>query len=168
MKHFILAVLCAACSPYSISGGVKAPIAPFGPVRTDVATICVMRSTGTAKLVTFVVHDNQTLVGATKGDSYFCYEAEPGPHVIVSDTFDSVDHPGKTMLTAVPGARYWLRQDHVNSWGAVTSVLEWVDETTAASMFDGAEYRVLTDVPGHEHVPQPVPFAVASYDKRSR
>ena len=112
--------------------------------------------------MTFVVHDNQTLVGATKGDSYFCYEAEPGAHVIVSDTFDSTDHPGRTIVQIEAGARYWLNQDHANHFGSVTSILAWVDPQRAATLIQGCEYRRLTDVPGHEAVPPPVPFAVAS------
>ncbi len=148
----------AACSPYSISGPTTPP-----PVaaQADVGTICVIRSSPFARAVTFIVHDNQTLVGATKGDSYFCYEAEPGDHVIVSDTFDSTDHPGRTTVAVEAGARYWLRQDHSNSWGSVTSILAWLDPQTAASLVATCSYKRVTEVPGHEAVPPPVPFAPA-------
>jgi hypothetical protein len=163
MKALALALL-TACSPYSISGPTTPSIAAFGGARTDVGTICIIRSSPWARAVTFVVHDNQTLVGATKGDSYFCYEAEPGQHVIVSDTFDSTDKPGRTHAMIHPGGRYWLRQDHSNNFGSVTSKLEWVDGVTAGALIAGCSYRVVTTVPGHEQVPPPVPFAPAARD----
>ncbi len=155
-------VALAACSPYSISGSTTPAMAPFGPARTDVGTICVIRSSVWANAVTFIVHDNQALVGAVKGRSYFCYEAEPGEHVIVSDTFDSVDHPGRTIAMIEPGERYWLRQDHDNYFGSVTSKLEWLDLTRASQLIGDCEYRVVTAVPGHEQVPPPVPYAPAA------
>lgn len=154
-------VVLAACSPYSISGSTTPPIAPFGPSRADAGTICVVRSDAFARLVTFVVHDNQTLVGATKGQSYFCYEAEPGEHVIVSDTFDSTDVPDTTRIVVQSGARYWLRQDHANRFGSVRSILTWMDAGTATAALAGCSYRVVTAVPGHENVPPPVPYVHA-------
>jgi len=168
MKPYALVLVLAACSPYSISGGVQAPIAATGAARPDVGTVCVIRSSPFAQAVTFVVHDNQTLVGATKGHSYFCYEAEVGPHTIVSETFDSTDHPGKIQIAIDPGVRYWLYQDHENSLGSVTSKLSWIDEERAAALTKECAYRVITETPGHEHVPPPVPYALAAYDRRSR
>jgi len=163
MKPIALAfVTLAACSPYSISGPTAPAISAFGPARAEVGTICVIRSSPWARAVTFIVHDNQTLVGATKGDSYFCYEAEPGEHVIVSDTFDSVDHPGRIYAVIAPGIRYWLRQDHENHLGSVTSKLGWLDPMTANRLIAGCDYRVVSAVPGHEQVPPPVPFAPAA------
>ena len=168
MKLLALTLVCAACSPYSISGGVQAPIAATGTARPDAGTVCVIRSSPWARAVTFVVHDNQTLVGATKGRSYFCYEAEVGPHTIVSDTFDSTDHSGKIQIAIDPGVRYWLLQDHENSFGSVTSKLAWIDEELAADLVKDCAYRVITETPGHEQLPPPVPYALASYDRRSR
>ncbi len=159
MRLASCALLLAACSPYTIGHSTTPPIAAFGAARTDVGTVCVVRSSAFARAVTFIVHDNQTLVGATKDHSYFCYEAEPGEHVIVSDTFDSTDRPGRTHVMIEPGARYWLLQDHDNSWGSVTSKLEWLDIDRASEEIEGCEYRMVTEVPGHEQVPPPVPFA---------
>lgn len=153
------AAAAAACGPYSISGPTAPPIAPFGAARADAATICVIRSSPFARGVTFIVHDNLTLVGATRGDSYFCYEAEPGEHVIVSDTFDSTDRPGRTAVVVEAGARYWLRQDHSNRWGSVTSILAWLDPYAAADLVAGCTYKRVTEVPAHEAVPPAVPFA---------
>lgn len=162
MKRLAVAGLLAACSPYSISGGTTPAMQAFGPAREEVGTVCVIRSSAFARAVTFVVHDNGTLVGATKGDSYFCYEAAPGEHEVVSDTFDSTDHVGRTSVTIVAGQRYWLQQDHENTFGSITSKLAWIDENTARQLAGGAEYKVLTETPGHEQVPAPVPFAPAA------
>ncbi len=162
MRLLSCALAFSACTPYSIGHKTTPPIAAFGPARVDAGTVCVIRSSPWARGVTFIVHDNQTLVGATKGDSYFCYEAAPGEHVIVSDTFDSVDNPGRTRVTVAPGERYWLLQDHENSFGSVTSKLAWLDAERASQEIAGCDYRMVTEVPGHEHVPPPVPFAMAN------
>lgn len=159
MRLALYSLLLAACSPYSLSGATTPTIAPFGGARIDVGTICVIRSSPWAQAVPFIVHDNQALVGATMGHSYFCYEAAPGTHTIVSDTFDSTDHPGSTQMVVEAGTRYWLRQDHDNSFGSVTSKLEWLDYAHAQEAIEGCDYRVITEVPGHEHVPPPVPYA---------
>jgi hypothetical protein len=82
-----------SCSPYAVGTAAAPPLTAFGPSVDDVATICVILPSHWAHAVTFVVHDNEQLVGATKGESYFCYTAEPGSHLIVSETFDSTDHP---------------------------------------------------------------------------
>jgi len=158
MKLVGWSIVLAACTPYSISGPVTPPAAVG---HTGVATVCVVRSSPWARAVTFVVHDNQTLVGATKGDSYFCYEAAPGTHEIVSDTFDSTDHPGRTTIELAPDTRYWLLQDHDNSFGSITSRLAWLAPERGSQLVASAEYRVVTEVPGHEHVPPPIPFAPA-------
>lgn len=81
--------------------------------------------------------------------------------MIVSDTFDSTDHPGRTTIAVEAGARYWLRQDHSNSWGSVTSILAWLDPQTASALVATCSYKRVTEVPGHEAVPPPVPFAPA-------
>ena len=162
MKKLALVITMAACSPYSISGGTTPTMTAFGAARPEVGTVCVIRASTWARGVTFVVHDNGALVGATKGDSYFCYEAAPGEHEIVSDTFDSTDHPGRTSIAIAAGQRYWLQQDHENTFGSVTSKLAWLDENAARELVSDAEYKVLTDTPGHEQVPAAVPFAPAA------
>lgn len=156
-----LTLFAAACSPYTIGGATTPTMAAFGTSRTDVGTICVIRSSAFAQAVTFIVHDNQTLVGATRGQSHFCYEAAPGEHEIVSQTFDSFDHPGRTQVVIAPGQRYWLEQDHENNLGSVISILTWLHVDHARALIDGTEYRVLTEVPGHERVPAAIPFAPA-------
>jgi hypothetical protein len=138
-------------------------MAAFGPTRTDVATVCVIRPSHWAIAVTFVVHDDARLVGATRGESYFCYFAQPGEHRILSSTGDPTDRDGQATLTAVAGGRYWLHQDFDNVFGSVTSKLQWVDEARARRLLDdgACAYEVLEGVPGEERLPEAVPTAPA-------
>ena len=149
------------CSPYSIGGPRPSAVPLSGPARAEVATVCVIRSAVTAGGVTFVVHDNQQLVGATRGQSYFCYEAEPGMHELVSQTFDSTDTPGSLRLEVAAGTRYYVAQEH-EGLASLTSVLVTIDPAVALERCGSCAHRALTDVPGHEQVPPPVPFAPAA------
>ena len=161
----LLPLLIGSCSPYSLAKPASPPLQLFGPpVRTDVATLCVIRPSHTALAVTFAVHDNDQVVGATCGESYFCYQAEPGRHRIVSSTKDPVDTDGSAQLTAEAGRRYWLLQDFDNVFGAIKSKLQWVEESRARDLMDGdgAVYKVIVGVPGDEALPGAVPFARAA------
>jgi hypothetical protein len=160
MKPLVALVTIAACSPYSVAT-TPPPITAFGPAASTLGTICVIRQSVFAQAVTFAIHDNGQLVGATRGDSYFCYLAQPGAHAIVSDTGDSTDHPGTTTLDVQPNQRYWLQQDHHNSFGSITSELLWIDKSRAQELVTGCEYLVIVEAPGHEALPAPVPLAFA-------
>ena len=107
--------LCAvACSSYAIRQQPPGEVAWRPP---DAAEICVYRPHRVAMLVPAVVHDNGTLVGMTRGPSYFCYLAEPGHHTIVSRYGDDVDArvgmdaSTQTTVEAAPGERYYLHHD---------------------------------------------------------
>jgi hypothetical protein len=153
----------AGCSSYSLAAPKVPPAAAFGPARTDVATVCVIRPSHWAVAVTFVVHDDDQLVGATRGESYFCYFARPGEHRIASSTADPTDRDGHATLTAVAGGRYWLHQDFDNVFGSITDKLQWVDEARARQLLDdgSCDYKVLDGVPGEERLPGAVPIAPA-------
>jgi hypothetical protein len=155
--------LLLGCSPYSLAAPPSVPLAAFGPARTDVATVCVIRPSHWALAVTFVVRDDGQLVGATRGESYFCYFAQPGDHSIVSSTGDGVDWDGHAALTVVAGKRYWLHQDYENVVGPILDRLQRVGEARARELLDegGCEYKVLVAVPGAERLPGAVPFAPA-------
>jgi hypothetical protein len=157
------AVLFGGCSSYSLSTPQTPPVDAFGPARTDVATVCVIRPSHWAVAVTFVVHDDEQLVGATRGESYFCYFAQPGEHSILSSTGDPTDRDGRATLTAGAGRRYWLLQSYDNVFGSITDKLAWVDEASARQLLeDGAcDYRVLDGVPSEEKLSGPVPIAPA-------
>jgi hypothetical protein len=160
--------LLAACSSYTLREVDSPPLGAFGPSpRTDVATVCVIRPSHFALAVTFVVHDNGQLVGATRGESYFCYEAEPGQHDIASSTGDPIDKPGSALLAAEAGHRYWLHQDYDNVFGVIVDKLQWVDEVRARDLVrDGAcGYNVLEGVPGDEKLPANPAFARAAAGK---
>jgi hypothetical protein len=152
------------CSSYSLTELKAPPAHAFGPeVRTDVAVVCVVRPSHFAVAVTFVLHDNGQLVGATRAESYFCYEAEPGEHAIVSSTGDSIDRDGTAHLSAVAGHRYWLHQDFDNFFGVVANRLQWVSEPRWRDLVEGnaCEYKVLSGVPGNESLPDQLPLAHA-------
>ena len=158
-----------ACSSYSLAEPKAPPIAAFGPApRTDVATVCVIRPSHLAMAVTFAVHDDGRLVGATRGESWFCYFAEPGAHRIVSSTGDSTDRDGEATLAAEAGKRYWLHQDYDNVFGVIVDKLQWVDEARARDLMDQGkcDYKTLSGVPGDEVLPPPVPVAPAFVVRR--
>lgn len=159
LAHVSCMMAAVACTPYSVAHTNTPPVAAFGPSPAGVGTVCVIRPAVLAGAVTLVVHDNEQLVGATKGASYFCYVAAPGHHQLVSDTFDSTDRPGRFTLAVSAGQRYWVYQDHDNHFGSITSKLSTVDEARARDLIASCEYAVVTDVPAHEHVPAEVPFA---------
>ncbi len=153
-----------AWSSDSLTEPKTPPIAAFGPApRTDVATVCVIRPSHLAVAVTFVVPDDRQLVGATRGESWFCYFAEPGHHHIVSSTGDSTDRDGEATLVAESGKRYWLHQDYDNVLGVIVDKLQWVDEARARDLMDEGkcDYKALSGVPGDEALPPPVPLARA-------
>ncbi len=111
-----------------------------------------------APLFTTVVYDNGKLVGATRDETYFCYLAEPGKHVIVSDgTYGS----RTALLTAQAGRRYYLKQ----AWllpGVRGHALSWIDESVAQDEIQDAQYALLTEVPASEALPGSQPFAPAA------
>jgi hypothetical protein len=162
---FAVFLAAAACSSYALAEPKVPPIAAFGPgARTDVATVCVIRPSHMAVAVTFAVHDNRQLVGATRGESYFCYWAEPGRHRIVSTTGDSTDRDGDALLTAEAGKRYFLHQDYDSVFGVIVDKLQWVDEPRARELLDDGkcDYMTLSGVPGEEALPAAVPLARAA------
>ncbi|HEY1696860.1 MAG TPA: hypothetical protein VGG39_32095 [Polyangiaceae bacterium] len=154
----------SGCSPYALTEAPVPPVAAFGPApRTDVATVCVIRPSHFAVGVTFVVHDDGQLVGATRGESWFCYWAAPGRHTIVSSTGDPVDRDGAAELTAEAGRRYWLHQDYENLLGVILDRLQWVNEERARELLEDGScgYKTLAGVPGSEKLPVEVPLAAA-------
>jgi hypothetical protein len=166
MSHTLLVFVALAtlsgCSAYSLAEPKAPPVAAFGPaLRAETATVCVVRPSHFAVAVTFVVRDNGQLVGATRGESYFCYEAQPGRHAIASSTGDPIDADGEAALNAEAGKRYWLHQDYDDVLGRIVDRLAWIDETRARAMIDDCDYKTLSAVPGGEALPPPVPLAVA-------
>jgi hypothetical protein len=153
---FVPMALLIGCSSYGLSTSENPAISPFSPAA-DLAKVCVIRSGFPAPLYTTVVHDDGVLVGATRDDTYFCYLAEPGKHVIVSD---GAFGTRKANLVAQAGQRYYLKQ----SWliPAVRGhAVSWIGEGAALGEVQYAEYARLTEVPGSEALPEGIALAPA-------
>jgi hypothetical protein len=157
-----LAIL-PGCTTYTLAQPTEPPIAAFGPSSTKAATVCVVRPSHWALAATFVVHDGTQLVGATKGESYFCYLAEPGPHRIVASRGDGTDETAQIGLHAQAGRRYWLHLDFDRDFG---TQLEWVDEDRAHPLVEACDYKELVDAPDGEEAPEGVPYARAQPSPR--
>jgi hypothetical protein len=93
------------CSGYRTQRAIAAPDASFAAPAAGLATICVFRPHGLGASVVAPVSDNGAIVGATANSSYFCYQAEPGPHRILT-----ADAP-KLVLNATEGKTYYLAHD---------------------------------------------------------
>jgi hypothetical protein len=148
----------AACSSYTLAQPTEAPIAAFGQSSSKAATVCVIRPSHWHLQTTFVVRDDTQLVGATRGESYFCYLAEPGPHRILASRSDTTEEGTHIGLRAEAGHRYWLHMDFDAYLG---TTLEWVDESRARAMVEACDYKELVDAPGEEFLPEAVPYARA-------
>lgn len=171
MKHRridVLAIVATVailpcCTTYTLAQPTEPPIAAFGPSSIKAATVCVIRPSHWALATTFVVHDDTQLVGATKGESYFCYLAEPGPHRILASRGDASEDAAQIGLHAQAGHRYWLHVDFDRDFG---TQLEWLDEDTARPMVESCDYKELVDAPDGEDAPEGVPYARAQSTMR--
>jgi hypothetical protein len=152
-----LAGFCAGCSSYGVTLTEVAPSVPLG-AAAGLAKVCVVRGGAPALFYTTVVYDNAKLVGATTHGTYFCYRAEPGRHVIVSDaTFGE----RSAVLTAEAGRRYYLKQEWLVP-GVRGHALSWIDEDTARAEIEGDSYALLSEVPANEELPGAQPLAPAA------
>ena len=154
VHHILLATaaLLLACSPYRLAPAPEEPGAvtqPFTTYLDGMATVCMIRSAQIALAVTFTVHDNDLLVGATRGPTYFCYRAQPGRHRIA---ITSDDGEQRFDVLLEPRARYYLDQRLRFEFGLVVPQGDWVDETTAAQLMRRSEHRVLQGAPASEHL----------------
>jgi hypothetical protein len=158
MRTLLLCALLfgAGCYSYQLRKPAVTPLEAFGPVASDLAEVCVMRPHWIAWAVTAAVRDNGQLVGATRGDTYFCYLVRPGHHQIESETVDMTE---RAELDAAPGRRYWLHQLVDNYIAVVRTRLAWVDEPAARELIAKCGYRELSGVPGQERLPSGDPIA---------
>jgi hypothetical protein len=127
---------------------------------SDAALVCVMRTSVLAMAVTFPTHDDGALVGATRGPGHFCYLAEPGDHVISIEA-DAVE---TAKLTAIAGARYFLKEEVDNIFGYVKCRAVWMKEEEAKESLDASPSEMLVGVPGSEKLPPDPPYAPAIHD----
>jgi hypothetical protein len=153
-----ISALTTGCSSYAVATSETPVVAPFTATTSD-AKVCVVRGGALpAPLFTTVVYDNGKLVGATKDETYFCYLAEPGKHVIVSDgTYGS----RTAFLMAQAGRRYYLKQVWLFP-GVRGHALSWIDEAVVQSEIQDDQYALVTEVPANEALPGEQPFAPAA------
>ncbi len=148
----ILLASTLACSPYRLAPAPEQPgavVQPFTTYIDGMATVCVIRSAQLALAVTFTVHDNKLLVGATRGPTYFCYRAQPGRHQIAI-TSDDGELRFDVLLEA--RGRYYLDQRLRSEFGFVVPQGGWVDEATAAELLRRSEHRILQGAPASEQM----------------
>ena len=145
-------LLLTACSPYQIGPPPADPLAvtrPFTPYIDGMATVCVIRTARIALAVTFVVHDNDLLVGATRGPTWFCWRAEPGHHRI---TITGEDGGQRFEVDLIGRGRYYLDQGLDYRLGFVTPRGRWVDELAAAALLQTSQHRILHGAPAREPI----------------
>src|SRR5688572_24254317 len=95
----------SGCSGYRTQRAAASPGTLFAAPAEGLATICVFRPHGLGASITSAVSDNGAIVGATDNSSYFCYQAEPGPHRL-----RTADAP-KLSLDVKAGKTYYLAHD---------------------------------------------------------
>jgi hypothetical protein len=139
----LLALVALACEPRR-ARAVRTVELELGPVPASAARVCVLRPDDLASDVTMEMRDNGRLVGATRGATFVCWLAAPGPHQITSIDDDT----GPTFFRARAGAEYWLHQEVAVLGGEVHAHLDWVDDRVAADMLDACNARVRVAIPG--------------------
>jgi hypothetical protein len=141
----LVAPVLLACSSYKLAQPATA-LTPFGATPPSLARICVIRSSVLAQAVTYVSRDNGVLVGATRGPTFFCYLAAPGPHThaVECDNDEEI-----ARVDVVAGKSYYLKQNV----GLMGCGVEWVAEEEARESMDRSSYEVLVGVPDGEKLP---------------
>ncbi|MBK9752821.1 MAG: hypothetical protein IPO88_04800 [Nannocystis sp.] len=145
-----LATASVACSPYRLATPPPDPLAvtqPFTAYLDGMASVCMIRTARIAMAVTFVVRDNDMLVGATRGPSYFCYRAEPGRHRIA---IASDDGEQRFDVTLELRGRYYLDLGLLYRLGFVVPQGRWIDEADATALVQRSEHQVLQGAPARE------------------
>jgi hypothetical protein len=157
MNHLLLPVLGAAaaaamcaCSGYGVTATNSPPVSAFAAPPSDHATVCVFRPHGIGAAVVTPVTDNRRLVGATEGQSYFCYLAEPGEHTVqANDALETFD--------VAAGQHYYLRHRYSGSG----DTLERVDQPMAQALAGHCVYTVLDETPEGRTAPPAIALARA-------
>jgi hypothetical protein len=146
----VAATLALACSPYRLADPPSDPDAvtqPFTGYLDSMASVCIIRTATLAMAVTFAVHDNDMLVGATRGPSWFCYRAEPGRHHIAIASEDGVQSFDVVLDLR---ARYYLDLGLLYRLGFVIPQGRWIAEADASALLARSHHRVLQGAPARE------------------
>lgn len=145
-------LILSACSAYRTAEPPQDPNAvtqPFTAYLDGMPSVCMIRTATIAMAVTFVVHDNDMVVGATRGPSWFCYRAEPGRHRIAIASDDGVQSFDVTLETR---GRYYLDLGLLYRLGFVVPQGRWIDEADAAALIAHSQHRVLQGAPAREAI----------------
>ncbi len=141
-------VLLAGCAGYQVVPTTVSLDQALSAPAPTVSKICIVRPQTRVLASTAVVRDNGQLVGATDGESYFCYAAQPGQHHIVavadrqSGFVDAEPKPGETL---------YLRQT-VTSGNETT--ISWGELSVDQARQEAAPLRYVTlGSAGHEALP---------------
>lgn len=152
-----LTLVATACSSYRIAEPRSAVLHPFAPIPSEFARVCVIRTSHYAQALTFTTADNGTLVGATKGPTFFCYKAEPGRHEL---RFEA-DETTSLELVTEGGKSYYVHETIPFAFiTRVDAVL--VSELVAHDLVDDSTYEVITEGPSNQKVPDAIPYAKAA------
>ena len=130
-------LLLTGCVHYRIVTPQTPPVDAFADPPYGLGQICLLRPHSLGALVTFVVHDNGMLVGATRGPGYFCYHVQPGLHQITSDS----GNVAAVSLAVNAGGRYYLHQVVRIGPDELTAI----DEQQAMQLLPRCEYQILVD-----------------------
>lgn len=98
-------VMClAGCGAnYQVAEVSRPPVSQL-TLAPDKGLVCIYRNSNLGAALTIAIRDNDQLVGATEGSSWFCYFAEPGRHLLSVEGSDADDFP----LVAVAGQRQFV------------------------------------------------------------
>lgn len=146
----ILAAL-SGCTGYHLVTNPAPALDLRAPPPAGMARICVVRPQSRVLSYTAVLHDNGRLVGATQGQTSFCYLAEPGEHRI---TTEAVRKAEEATAYARAGETYYLEQAVDYGTEGVHISVAWIDPAAAEAAARGCRSVVLTAAPGHEVLPQ--------------
>jgi hypothetical protein len=145
--------LVTGCFSYTVDLPQTPPVDARAAVRPDAAEVCVVRTSLAGG--THVVRDNGRIVGATGGKGYFCYEARPGLHRVVS----VVGEERATLdLALTGGERVFLQQ----SYDGEKAALARLPEREARAAMGPLHYERLIAAP--EPVLAPSELAAAAAD----
>ncbi|MBS2012019.1 MAG: hypothetical protein JST00_03975 [Deltaproteobacteria bacterium] len=144
----VLLAFASGCSSYAIAPPQAPVLHPFEDIASEgFARVCVIRNNGLyARAVTFVTHDNGVLVGATKGGTYYCYQAEPGRHELTLEA----DGESRVSFVAAAGKSYYLREDAPWHLWKITPRAVWLDAQEARSAIEDSHYEIVVEAPAKE------------------
>jgi hypothetical protein len=159
------AVLLAGCAGYRLTQPTSVSLDLTTPPPAGEAKICVMRPQSKVLSFTAAVRDNGNLVGATSGQSHFCYLAEPGEHLITT----TVDRDtGEAQAVVAEGQSYYLEQLIDNGYMQMNIRQDWVAPEQAVADGRHSHYVVLAGVPRRQALPQIGMVAPAAPEDHNR